>query len=294
MSKPFVKWVGGKRQILPVLLKNLPVSVKELNEKEGVYIEPFLGGGAVFFALQKQGLKKAFLNDTNAELMNVYRVVQQVADTLSATLERDNFKNEKEAYLSVRDWDRDENWPYNKSDIERAARFIYLNKMGYNGLYRVNKKGQFNVPFGRYDRLNLPSKEELLAAQQALLKTSVDFTCMDFEKVCRFATPNDLIYFDPPYIPLSPTSSFVGYTPDGFNQEMQENLAKVCRDLTERNVPWLLSNSSAELSHQLFGSIPGVETIEISASRHINSDPDKRKEVKELMFSFSPHKKKSP
>ena len=126
MSKPFVKWVGGKRQILPVLLKNLPVSVKELNEKEGVYIEPFLGGGAVFFALQKQGLKKAFLNDTNAELMNVYRVVQQVADTLSATLERDNFKNEKEAYLSVRDWDRDENWPYNKSDIERAARFILI------------------------------------------------------------------------------------------------------------------------------------------------------------------------
>lgn len=280
MAKPFVKWVGGKRKLVPDLLSNLPVSASSLASGQCRYFEPFLGGGALFFALQEMGLGKAFLNDFNPELTNLYRVVQQDAPALARHLESDTFANTPEAFAAIRAWDRQDDWP-KRSDLDRAARFIYLNRTAFNGLWRVNRKGHFNTPFGRYKNPGIPSLEVLTQAQQAL--SIATLTTGDFQDSLAPARAGDFVYFDPPYAPVSATANFVGYTGQGFDDAMQRRLADTCRDLTRRQIAWMLSNSDTPYTREVFGEIEGAQVITVQAPRAINRDAAGRGKVNEVL-----------
>lgn len=281
MAKPFIKWVGGKRQLLPELLNKMPVSQQELSQLN--YVEPFMGGGALFFALQSIGLNasKTILNDFNPELVNLYIQVQKNAEALHNRLQGEDFINEKEAFLKVRGWDRDEQGLMGRTELDRAARFIYLNRTAFNGLWRVNQKQQFNTPFGRYAQFSPPSLEALCEAQAALV--GVEILLGDFEKACENAGPSTLVYFDPPYVPVSETSYFTGYTSGGFDLLMQERLAALCNDLTARGAKWMLSNSNTPLTQELFGALKGAQIHLVRANRNVNADKSGRGKVEEIL-----------
>jgi DNA adenine methylase len=280
MAKPFLKWVGGKRQLMPELLRHLPVDLPAFSARGGRYFEPFIGGGALFFNLQEQGVRKAVINDFNPELVNLYRTIQSDAAALHAMLQQACFGNTPECFAQVRAWDRAPDWE-NRPGLERAARFVYLNRTAFNGLWRVNSKGHFNVPFGKYANPGLPTLETLVAAQHAL----ADVTILngDFESACETAQAGDLVYFDPPYAPVSATSSFVGYTLKGFDDAMQRRLAKLCEGLTEKGVAWMLSNSDTPYTREVFGSIPGARLEIVQAGRSINRDGQGRGKVNEIL-----------
>lgn len=280
MAKPFVKWVGGKRKLVPDLLKNLPVSAASLASGQCRYFEPFVGGGALFFALHEQGLKKAFLNDFNPELTNLYKVIQENAAGLSEHLASGLFENTPEAFAAIRAWDRKENWSQ-RSALDRAARFIYLNRTAFNGLWRVNSKGFFNTPYGRYKNPGIPSLELLSQAQEALAIATL--TTGDFEASLDPARAGDFVYFDPPYAPVSATANFVGYTDKGFDDVMQQRLANVCRNLTRRGVAWMLSNSDTPYTRKVFGEIEGACVKTVQAARAINRDGAGRGKVNEVL-----------
>lgn len=280
MAKPFVKWVGGKRKLVPDLLSNLPVSTSSLASGQCRYFEPFLGGGALFFALQEMGLGKAFLNDFNPELTNLYRVIQKDASALSEHLASGGFENTPEAFAAIRAWDRQEDWPH-RSPLERAARFIYLNRTAFNGLWRVNSKGHFNTPYGRYKNPGIPSLEVLTQAQAALAIATL--TTGDFEASLEPSRAGDFVYFDPPYAPLSVTANFVGYTSKGFDDAMQQRLANTCQDLTRRGVAWMLSNSDTPYTREVFGEIEGAQVHTVQAARAINRDGAGRGKVSEVL-----------
>ncbi len=285
MAKPFLKWVGGKRQLMPALLQHLPVDLPEFCAGQGTFFEPFIGGGALFFALQEQGVSRAVINDFNPELVNLYQVVQQDAAALSARLEDPLFANDLNAFLAVRAWDKQDDWAA-RTALDRAARFVYLNRTAFNGLWRVNSKGQFNVPFGRYNNPGIPSLDTLQQAQQAL--TGVSILNGDFEVACSTAKAGDLVYFDPPYAPVSATSSFVGYTLKGFDDGMQKRLAGVCEGLTQRGVGWMLSNSDTPYTQEVFGSLSGARLEIVQAGRSINRDAGGRGKVNEILV-VGPH-----
>ena len=279
MAKPFVKWVGGKRQLLPSLLQHFPIALPALAQAR--FFEPFTGGGALFFALEEQGLEQAVLNDANPELVNLYRVIQSQPAALAARLEDAAFANDREAFERVRAWDRDAGGLASKSDLDRAARFIYLNRTAFNGLWRVNRSGQFNVPFGRYKNPGFPTQEALLEASRALAKAEIRQG--DFEAACQDAKAGDVVYFDPPYAPVSLTANFVGYTQGGFDDAMQRRLASVCEALNQKGVAWMLSNSDTPYTREVFGAIPGAVIHTVQAGRSINRDKSGRGKVNEIL-----------
>jgi DNA adenine methylase len=262
-ARPFLKWAGGKRQLLDEILGRLPGEI-------GTFHEPFVGGGAVFFALQPRA---AILSDRNERLIRAYRGVRNSVDEVIAVLR--TCRNDKRFFLAMREKAVDD-----RSDAEVAAWLIYLNKTGYNGLYRVNSKNQFNVPFGDNEGANLCDESNLRACAAAL--RGADLHCEDFAAVLGRARPGDVVYFDPPYVPLSVTSYFTSYTKDGFEKDDQVRLRDVALELKRRGVFVLLSNSAAPLVRQLYGG--EFECIEVSASRMVNSVASGRGRITELLI----------
>jgi|KBSMisStaDraftv2_1062788.scaffolds.fasta_scaffold198940_1 DNA adenine methylase len=266
VAAPFLKWAGGKRQLLAHIEPLLP-------ERIDTYFEPFLGGAAVFFRLAAAGrFRRAVLADANPELVNCYQAIRDDVDGVIAALGK--YRNSRALYYRVRRRD-----PARLSPTERAARLIYLNRCGYNGLYRVNSKGQFNVPFGRYRRPLICDEPRLRAAAAALHKVRI--ICADFAKTLRNVGPGDFVYLDPPYVPLSATSSFTAYARSNFGPADQERLAGVLRKLAAREVPALLSNSDCAVTRQLYDGFDGISTV--PARRAINSVGHARGPVDELL-----------
>lgn len=265
--KPFVKWAGGKSQLLSELKGRVP-------RYEGRYLEPFIGGGALFFALQP---KSALIGDVNPELVNAYRVVRDQVEDLIYDLER--HVHSEEYYYELRDQDRYQGFT-RWSPVRKASRFIYLNKTCFNGLYRVNRSGFFNVPFGRYKNPNFIDAENLRACSQALQGAEI-FECR-FQDLLKKAESGDFVYLDPPYAPLSDTSNFTSYTKGGFSSSDQEALRDACRTLDQKGVLFLHSNSSAESIRNLYKKF-FIESV--LARRSINATAEKRGEIPELLIS---------
>ena len=271
--KPFTKWVGGKRQLLPELIELLPSSF-------GGYYEPFIGGGALFFELAP---KHAVINDNNKELVLAYQVIKTDVELLIDELKMHRDNNSKEYYLDLRSADRDGRI-YQMTDVERAGRILYMLRVNFNGLYRVNSKNQFNVPYGKYKNPKIVDEDNLRNISEYLNDNDIAILNGDFETATQNAKQGDLVYFDPPYVPLSPTESFTGYTADGFGYEEQVRLRDLFVDLTKRGVYVIVSNSSAELVYELYK--PFAKTIfEVGATRMINSNAQKRGKVNELLIA---------
>jgi DNA adenine methylase len=267
-AAPFLKWVGGKRQLLPSLLELVPERVA------GTYREPFIGGGAVFFALAAEGrIRRAVLSDVNRELIEVYTAVRDEPEGLIQALR--HHRNDSVHYYTVRALE-----PKRLSMIERAARFIFLNRCGYNGLYRVNASGKFNVPFGRYVNPAICDAENLRAASRALERA--ELKCGDFRGAVVKASANDFVYFDPPYVPLTRTASFTSYASGGFGPAEHVRLRDLALRLKQRGVRVLLSNSAVPFVHELYAD--GFEKKSVHARRLVSCRPNGRGGVPELLI----------
>ena len=262
---PIVKWVGGKRQLMFELLKNMPKSYSR-------YFEPFIGGGALFFELQPDN---AYISDMNEELINLYQVVKDNVDELIDDLSKHEVS--KEYFLEIRNIDRTEKYA-ELSNVERASRFIYLNRTCFNGMYRVNSKGEFNVPFGHYKNPRIIDENNLLNCSELLKKTEIK--CADFTEILAKVKKGDFVYFDPPYVPLNETSSFTSYTKDGFDIDMQFKLRDVCDELDSMSVKFMLSNSDTKLVNELYSN---YKIKKVFASRQINANADGRGKITEVL-----------
>jgi DNA adenine methylase len=271
---PFVKWAGGKSQLLSQFDPYLPAQFRR-------YIEPFVGGGAVFFHLLRQGRLAAgevVLMDSLEELMNCYRVVQTQVEELIAELQRhEPHKHDEDYFYQVRAWDRSPDYA-RRNEIERAARFLFLNRTCYNGLYRVNRRGEFNVPFGRYRNPNICPARKLRDARRAL--QGVTLLAGDFTRSLEAAAPGDFVYLDPPYQPMSDTANFTSYTLHDFGLQDQRRLADLFHELDRRGCQVMLSNSSTALIHELYA---GYRQVEVQATRVISSKTDARGAIPELL-----------
>jgi DNA adenine methylase len=279
-ARPFIKWAGGKGQLLPELVRRLPA-------RFGRYHEPFVGGGALFFHLHGSGRLRAgaVLSDFNPELILCYKVIREDVDALiDALMLHHRHRLESEYFLAVRNWDRQPGFAQ-RSRVERAARTIFLNRTCYNGLYRLNRKGQFNAPFGYYKNPLICDPENLRAVSAAL--QDVELRVGDFADVIARSAPGDLVYFDPPYVPVSATASFTHYTGQTFGPDDQRRLAEVFSALHERGVYVMLSNSYTPLADELFRSRAASHAI-VLASRKINCDGRKRGSVEELIVCSYP------
>lgn len=261
-AEPILKWAGGKTRLLPELLARRPSAYRR-------YHEPFLGGGALFFRLQPGG---AVLSDANAELVNVYERVRDDVEEVIRRLRAHRY--EREHYYRVRATD-----PTTLSPSERAARTLYLNRTCFNGLYRVNRRGYFNVPFGRYKNPVICRPERLRAVSRVLRRTTL--LRADYEGVLDVADAGDFAYFDPPYQPVSRTANFTGYTAADFGEDEQRRLAEVVRELDRRGVRWMVSNSDTELVHELYG---GFRVEAVQGSRAISRRGNGRGRVRELLI----------
>lgn len=270
LISPFVKWVGGKRQLLKEIEQELP---KELGRLK--FYEPFVGGGAVFFHLQPHN---AWINDANTELVNTYEVVKNDVDGLIESLK--THRNEADYFYEVRALDREEGFS-KLSKMERASRLIFLNKTCFNGLYRVNNSGEFNSPFGRYENPNIVNEPVLRAVSNFLNTYKVKISNLDYADTLKKVGKNSFVYFDPPYHPVSDSSNFTGYVAGGWGSGDQERLKDVCDKLNEKGVKFLLSNSSVPLIHTLYKN---YEIKTIKASRSINSVGSKRGDVDEVLI----------
>jgi DNA adenine methylase len=266
-TRPFMKWAGGKRQLLPELLKRTPRNFTR-------YVEPFVGGGALFFALQPSC---AYLSDINDELINVYRMVRDHPEDLISELA--TYHYEKEFFYKVRDLDRQSNFAEMPA-LQRAARTIYLNRTCFNGLYRVNASGYFNTPFGRYQDPTIVDPDNMRLCSELLQNATIE--AATFDTLETKVMPEDFIYFDPPYVPLSETSSFTTYAKGGFGNEMQQALAELCVRLNQRGIRFMLSNSDTALVRDLYTDF---KIEEVSASRSINSQAQKRGALIELLVT---------
>ncbi len=270
--KPFLKWAGGKAQLLDVLIKR----VKDAGLFPR-YFEPFVGGGALFFGLFRLGLlqgKPVSLSDTNARLIDAYLGVRDRLDELIQLLQRHAAAHSKEYYYAMRAQVPEE-------PVARAARIIYLNKTCFNGLFRENSKGEFNVPMGSYTDPIICDEENLRACSSAL--KAVDIACRHFSEVLNLARPGDFVYFDPPYHPLSATSSFTAYDKGGFAEKDQRELAAIFTELTERGVKGLLSNSMTPFITELY-SDSRFRIEEVYATRAVNSRADRRGKIAEALI----------
>jgi len=269
--QPFLKWAGGKSWLLRQYAELFP-------ESANVYYEPFVGSGAVFYYLRGHDFAKRYiLSDANPELINVYQMVKQHLSDLLEHL-RDHKQNHgEEHYYTVRRLDRNGTWE-SMGDIQRAARMIYLNRTCYNGLWRVNSKGQFNVPIGSYKNPRIVNEKRLKAAAEAL--RAADVCERSFETVVDEAQPGDFVYFDPPYVPLNRTSSFTAYSRENFTDADQAVLAEVFRQLDGRGVKVMLSNSDTESVRELYA---GFDIRTVKARRAINTDGSKRGHINEVV-----------
>lgn len=268
LIQPFIKWAGGKRQLMKEIEKYIP-------NNPSTYYEPFLGGGAVLFQLEA---KKAVVNDSNPELINAYQIIRDNVNELLIDLEK--HENTKEYFYEIRKIDRTPEYE-NLSNVEKASRLIYLNKTCYNGLFRVNSSGEFNTPFGNYKNPNIINPHVLKAVSNYLNNNNVKFLCGDFEDAVKNIRKGAFVYFDPPYAPLNDSSSFTGYTIDGFNDDDQRRLKKLCDKLNERGVKFLLSNSTAPIILDLYKD---YDIKYVDAKRNINSVGEGRGEVKEVLI----------
>ena len=262
---PIVKWVGGKRQLMFELLKNMP-------ENYNRYFEPFIGGGALFFELQPDN---AYISDMNEELINLYQVVRDNVDALITDLQKHDIS--KEYFMEIRNIDRTEEYE-DWSDVKKASRFIYLNRTCFNGMYRVNSKGEFNVPFGHYKNPRILDENNLINCSNLLQRTEIKHA--DFSEILKKVKKGDFVYFDPPYVPLSETSSFTSYTKDGFDIDMQLSLRDVCDELNYRGVKFLLSNSDTKLVNELYEN---YNIKKVFASRQINANANGRGKITEVL-----------
>jgi DNA adenine methylase len=291
IAKPFLKWAGGKTQLINDIEKVMP---KNISSNKFTYIEPFVGSGAVLFWILNSFpiLEKAVINDINEDLINTYKTIASRPTELISILQilqnefhalEGNEDNKKIYYYEKREL-------YNTRKEEQsgqAALFIFLNRTCFNGLYRVNRKNHYNVPMGGYKRPTICDKENILAVSNTLQK--VEILCGDFEKTIDYANKNTLFYFDPPYKPLSETSSFNSYAKDEFNDSEQIRLRDLCKKLDSLNYTWILSNSdvkSKDNYDNFFDELYSDFTIQrVDARRSINANPDKRGALKELLIT---------
>lgn len=290
-AKPFLKWAGGKTQLISHIEKVLP---RFIYKEKFTYIEPFVGSGAVLFWMLNNfpNLKKAVINDINEDLINTYKTIALKPKELISILEilqnefhklEENIEAKKEYYYLKREL-------YNKRHEEpsvQAALFIFLNRTCFNGLYRVNRKNEFNVPIGSYKRPTICDKENILVVSKALQK--VEIICGDFEVTLKYAENNTLFYLDPPYKPLSETSSFNSYAKDEFNDAEQIRLRNFCLKLDTLGHTWILSNSdvkSKDKNDNFFDDLYADFNIKrVEARRNINANPEKRGSLKELLIT---------
>ena len=266
---PVLKWVGGKRQLLQTLIPMLPKKITS-------YCEPFLGGDAMLFNLQP---KKALINDINANLILVYKVIRDDVENLIKALSK--YQNDSETFYAVRDLDRDKNKYAALSAVERAARIIYLNKTCYNGLYRVNNAGEFNTPFGSYKSPNIVNAPVLKAVSKYFNSADITITSLDYSEVLTSITPKTFVYLDPPYDPISDTANFTGYVKGGFSREDQIKLRDCCNDLNERKIKFMLSNSATDFIREIYANY-NITTVK--AKRAVNSVASKRGDVEEVVI----------
>ncbi|WP_234031514.1 DNA adenine methylase [Lentibacillus cibarius] len=275
LTQPFLKWAGGKRQLLPEIRKYIP-------KKYNTYYEAFVGAGAVLFDLQP---KQAVINDVNKDLVNVYNVIKYNVEELVEDLKK--HENDKDYFYAIRDLDRQPEYE-ELSPIEKASRLIYLNKTCFNGLFRVNSQGQFNVPFGKYKNPQIVNEIVLKAVHNYLNVNDVTIMNEDFETVIQDAKKGDFLYFDPPYDPVSDTSSFTGYSLDGFNKNDQVRLRDTFVELDKRGCKVLLSNSATDFIKDIYSDFH-IEIV--SATRNINSVASKRGKIDEvLVMNYDPNK----
>ncbi len=271
-AQPFLKWAGGKRQLISTIEQYLPTRFT-------TYYEPFVGAGAVLFALQH---KRCVINDANLELINSYRVIKEQPHELLALCKEYKQKNSKEFYYQVRGLDRAGSFK-SLSPLERASRIIYLNKTCFNGLFRVNSSGQFNVPYGDYLNPRIVDEAVILAISAFLNQNEVKILSGDFADSVLGIRKGSFVYFDPPYHPISDTSSFTGYDMNRFGADEQRRLKELCDKLTDKGCKVLLSNSNASLIRELY-SDSRYEIVEIQAARAINSVGSKRGKITELLI----------
>lgn len=282
LARPFLKWAGGKRALLPEILPRIP-------EFDGRFIEPFLGAGAVSLALPVEIPKVG--NDFNTELISVYLSIRDSKNELIHELNKHN--NTQEHFLKVRDWDRRSNYA-ERTAIEKAARFIYLNKTCFNGLYRVNSKGEFNVPYGHYKRPEVFNPIHLARISQILngidesgkkVAPKMLFKSGDYRRVTNIAKPGDFVYLDPPYDPLNETSAFVSYQKEGFTRDNQIELRDELIRLTHLGVPFLLSNSDTNFIRTIYRApkLFKIETVQVR--RAIGASAASRGRVSEVLVT---------
>lgn len=269
-AQPFIKWVWGKRQLIAQFQELFP-------KKYNNYFEPFLGGGAVYFNLQK---KKSYLSDMNEELINTYQVIKSEPKKLIKFLK--SIEHSKEKYLEIRAWDRGQNWTKNHTNIERAGRFIYLNRTCFNWLHRVNSRGEFNVPMWSYKNPDYVQEENIMNVSKLLNETQADIRVEGFEHVLDNdkAKAGDFIYFDPPYDTLTDTANFTSYNKDSFGHDMQTKLAETFRALDKRGCKVMLSNHNTPFIRKLYR---GFRFEIVQARRAINSNATGRGEVEEIV-----------
>ena len=271
-GKPFVKWAGGKRQILDKLKEYVPT---EYN----TYYEPFVGGGALLFELAP---KHAVINDLNQELMNTYKVLcdEEKFKKMCRVLNNYEANHSEEFYYEIRNKDRNKN-TYNKlSDYTRAARTIYLNKACFNGLYRVNSKGEFNVPYGKKTKVNTYDGNNLITVSNYLTMNDIKILNVDYKEALKTAKKGDFVYIDPPYD--SDTTIFTNYTETGFNKDSQRELASIFKELSDKGVFVMLSNYNTTLIQELYKDYH-IHLIE--AKRSINANAKKRGRVFEVIIT---------
>lgn len=271
--KPFVKWVGGKRQLLKQFRELGLYPPDGFNPITNTYFEPFVGGGAVFFDLLP---KKAELSDLNKELVTTYNIIKKDVESLIKSLKK--HKHDKEYFLKIRAKN------LNKlSDLEIASRFIYLNRTCFNGMYRVNSRGEFNVPFGKYNNPLICDEENLRRVSKVLQKVSIKH--QDYKEVLKKAKSGDFVYFDPPYHPISKTASFTSYTAESFLEKEQIELRDTFVELHKRGCFVMLSNSDASFINEIYSKIKGVKINKIMAGRAINSKASGRGKITEVLIT---------
>ena len=267
LVQPFLKWAGGKRQLLKDIRRWIPKNI-------GTYYEPFLGGGALLFDLQPS---KAIVNDSNSQLIEVYEVIRDDVNELIEELRQ--HKNNSEHYYEVRELDRKSNFS-ELSKVRKAARIIYLNKTCYNGLFRVNSQGQFNVPFGKYRNPEIVNEIVLRAVNKYLNEADIRFTNLDFEEALEGINKRSFVYFDPPYDPVSDTSSFTGYTLERFDKDEQARLKEVCDRLNDKGCKFILSNSDTPFIRGLYKK---YKFDVVYVGRAINSIASRRGKIAEVL-----------
>lgn len=271
--KPFVKWVGGKRQLLAQFRKLNLYPPKGFDPLKNRYYEPFVGGGAIFFDLLPA---RATLSDLNSELVTTYKIIQNNVEQLIASLKK--HKADKKYFLKVRTKEVSK-----LSNVEAASRFIFLNRTGFNGLYRVNSKGQFNVPFGTYKNPMICDEENLRRVSDSLKNAEIKH--QDYKEVLKSAQKGDFIYFDPPYYPISKTSSFTSYTKENFLEEEQIKLLDTFLQLGKLGCFVMLSNSDTPFINEIYSGHQDIRISKVKAGRAINSKASGRGKITEVLVT---------